>query len=75
MNTRHHFWMIIGCILPLLLIFFLPVFGISGNLSILIFIVLMFGCHFLMMGRHGSHKEGDKTNQNKKEDSYASHQH
>lgn len=69
--------MIIGCTLPLLLIFILPLFGISGKASILIVIVLMFGCHILMMGGHGSHKGHDNANQdkNRKEDSHASHQH
>ncbi len=67
--------MIIGCTLPLLLIFILPIFGITGNITILIFIAIMFGCHFLMIGSHGSHNEDEKTNQNKKEDSHASHQH
>ena len=28
---KHQFWMLIGCIVPLLLIFLLPLFGISGN--------------------------------------------
>ena len=53
--NKHLFWMIIGCTVPLLLIFLLPLFGITGNYSFLIFIVLMFGCHFMMMGRHGKH--------------------
>ncbi|PAW95159.1 hypothetical protein CKK33_17305 [Mucilaginibacter sp. MD40] len=53
--NKHLFWMIIGCTVPLLLIFLLPLFGITGNYSFLIFIVLMFGCHFMMMGRHSKH--------------------
>ena len=72
--NKHSIMMIIGCTLPLLLIFILPLFGVSQNIAILIFIVVMFGCHFLMMGSRGSHKQDDKTNQNKKEDSHASHQ-
>jgi hypothetical protein len=78
--NKHTLMMIIGCTVPLLLIFILPLFGVTRNISILIFIVLMFGCHFLMMGSHGSHKKNDNANQdstkqNKKEDSHASHQH
>ncbi|OSZ77133.1 hypothetical protein CAP36_12010 [Chitinophagaceae bacterium IBVUCB2] len=77
---KHSIMMIIGCTVPLLLIFLLPLFGVSRNISIFIFIVLMFGCHFLMIGRHGSHNghdnsNSDNTNQNKKEDSHVSHQH
>lgn len=71
--NKHNILMIIGCTLPLFLIFILPLFGISGNISILIFIGLMFGCHLMMMGRHGSHKEHDNINQNKKEETHESH--
>jgi hypothetical protein len=50
---NHMLWMIIGCVVPLLLIFILPAFGVSSQVAFLIFIVLMFGCHFLMLGHHG----------------------
>ena len=54
---KHIIWMIIGCGLPLLLIFFAPALGISGNVSTLIFIIAMFACHLLMpMHHHGGHK-------------------
>jgi len=46
--NKHTFWMIIGCTVPLLLIFLLPLFGITGNYSFLIFIIAMFACHLLM---------------------------
>lgn len=49
---NHALWMAIGCILPLLLIFVWPVIGISGGLFLFIFIILMLGCHLLMMGGH-----------------------
>jgi preprotein translocase subunit SecY len=48
--------MLIGCLLPLLLIFVLPLFGVGSGVSLFIFIILMFGCHLLMMGRHGKHE-------------------
>jgi len=52
---NHSLWIIIGCTLPLLLIFVLPVFGVKGGSSLFIFIILMFGCHLLMMrGHHGN---------------------
>lgn len=54
---KHILWMIIGCILPLLQIFFAPALGISGNVSFLIFIAAMFACHLLMpMHHHGNHR-------------------
>ena len=52
----HHLRMILGCILPLLLVFLLPLFGVSENIAVFVLIVLMFGCHLLMIGHlgHGS---------------------
>jgi hypothetical protein len=72
--NKHSFWMIIGCTLPLLLIFLLPLFGITGNYTFLIFIALMFGCHLMMMGKHGHNHQHSNTNQDKK-DNNELHQH
>ena len=50
-------WIIIGCGLPLLLIFLAPAFGITGNWPLLIFIIAMFASHLLMPGHnHGTQK-------------------
>lgn len=49
---------LIGCIGPLLLIFLLPLFGVSEGIALFAFIVLMFACHLFMMRGHehgGSH--------------------
>jgi len=54
--NKHLFWMIIGCTVPLLLIFLMPLLGISGNYTFLIFIVAMFACHLLMPMNHGDHE-------------------
>ncbi len=53
----HTIRMLIGCLLPLALIFVLPLFGVGQGLTLLIFIVLMFMCHLTMMGGHdhGAH--------------------
>ena len=57
---NHNIWMIIGCVLPLLLIFFLPLFGAGGGELLFIFLVLCFGVHLLMMGGHKNHgNDGD----------------
>jgi hypothetical protein len=56
--NKHDLIMIIGCLLPLLLIFVLPLFGVSGGFSLFIFIILMFACHIFMMGGHHSHGKG-----------------
>ena len=74
---KHLFWMIIGCTVPLLLIFLLPLFGITGNYSFLIFIVAMFACHLLMPMHHGGHEhDGHKEHsETTKTDNHESHQH
>lgn len=71
---KHTFWMIIGCTVPLLLIFLLPLFGITGNYSFLIFIIAMFACHLIMPMHHSPKHE--QTNQSEiKEGQNESHQH
>lgn len=71
---RHTIWRLIGCILPLLLIFLLPLFGVSGGVVLVVFIVLMFGCHLLMMRGHG-HGATDEHTQRTKGDHHAHSQH
>ncbi|SFN40028.1 hypothetical protein SAMN04487989_101187 [Bizionia echini] len=56
MKNNHWIWMLIGCGLPLLLIFLAPSFGIGGGSSLFIFIIFMFACHLFMP--HGSHRHG-----------------
>lgn len=61
---KHMLRMLAGCVLPFLLIFFLPLLGISEGSALMIGIILMFACHLLMMrghhmgeGHHGHHSE------------------
>ena len=61
------FRMLAGCVLPLLLIFFLPLLGISEGVTLLAFLVLMFGCHLLMMHGHG-HGGGNRTHHEEGDD-------
>ncbi|MEA5112938.1 MAG: hypothetical protein VB050_02840 [Geobacteraceae bacterium] len=59
---NHSLRMLIGCILPLLAIFILPLFGVDQGVTLFIFIVAMFACHLGMMGHHhGSHEEHSPT--------------
>lgn len=51
---KHTIWHLIGCLLPLLIIFLLPLLGIGQGFTLFVFIVLMFGCHLLMMRGHGN---------------------
>ena len=57
---NHMFWMIIGCVVPMLFIFILPTLGVSNEVAFLIFIILMFGCHFLMLGHHRGREDQDE---------------
>ena len=63
----HWIWMVIGCGLPLLLIFFAPSLGITGYNGLFGFIVLMFIFHLFMP--HGAHGHGahNHTEQNNKQ--------
>ena len=64
----HTLKMLIGCLAPLLLIFALPVFGVSETVSVWLFVILMFGCHLLMMrGDHGSRDDDGPSSDQKKE--------
>ena len=49
---NHGLWMIIGCVLPMLLIFILPAVGLSAQAVFAIGIMLMFACHLMMLRHH-----------------------
>lgn len=51
----HPLKMLAGCLLPFLLIFFLPLLGISEGATLLIAMALMFACHLFMMRGHHFH--------------------
>lgn len=68
-------WMIVGCLLPLWLIFVLPLVGIKGNYIFLIFFIAMFACHFLMMGKHGGHQHGQGQEHQPGQGNQHEHQH
>jgi hypothetical protein len=61
--NKHIFWMVIGCTVPLLLIFIAPLIGLGSGMALFIFIIAMFACHLLMpMHHHGNHEHADKQN-------------
>ena len=66
MKKNHWLWMVVGCGLPLLLIFLAPLFGIGGGSSLFIFIIFMFACHLFMP--HGSHRHGGHNHSQHKQD-------
>ncbi|HEY5753409.1 MAG TPA: hypothetical protein VIT21_09685 [Chthoniobacterales bacterium] len=61
---KHMLMMLIGCVLPFLLIFILPALGVSNDVSLVIFVLLMLGCH-LFMGHSGHKKENHEHRDNK----------
>mgnify|MGYP000912647375 CR=1 FL=1 len=62
---KHFLHMLIGCGLPILLIFVLPLFGVTEGVTLAVFIVLMFSCHLLMMRGHMSGHSDRLTHQQK----------
>ena len=64
---KHFLHMLIGCGLPMLLIFVLPLFGVSEGITLTVFIVLMLGCHLLMMRGHMTDRSDYSKN---REDNY-----
>ena len=64
---KHFLHMLIGCGLPMLLIFVLPLFGVSEGVTLTIFIVLMLGCHLMMMRGHMGDHSDHQTNERKEQ--------
>lgn len=54
--------MLLGCILPLLMIFLLPAMGVEGGWIIWVAIGLMLGCHLIhLVGhKHVNHDNHDQ---------------
>jgi Flp pilus assembly protein TadB len=50
--SKHNFWMIIGCAIPLLLLFIAPLLGLNNSITLFFFIIAMFACHIMMIGHH-----------------------
>ena len=52
--TKHHLWMLIACLLPLVLLFALPALGVRSDGLFTLLIVACFAMHLLMMRGHGN---------------------
>ncbi|MEQ9365582.1 MAG: hypothetical protein RIF32_15150 [Leptospirales bacterium] len=50
--SKHMLLMLAACILPLLLIFFAPAFGLNSSYGLFFFLMVCFFAHFWMMGYH-----------------------
>jgi RsiW-degrading membrane proteinase PrsW (M82 family) len=55
---KHHFWMLIGCVLPLVLIFLWPLFGVGSGSLLVIYFIICFGMHLVMMVDFGQKHDG-----------------
>ncbi len=74
MNTRKHFWMMIGCLIPLMIIFLLPVFGVNSPILFLIFIVVIYFFHLFMTVHYVDRSNNnDSENQTNKEEIHEDH--
>jgi cell division protein FtsW (lipid II flippase) len=73
--NKHTIWMIIGCAIPLLLIFFAPALGLSGNASLLLFIIAMFLVHIFMHGRHLKKDDNHHHLESHKDNDHEHHRH
>jgi len=60
---NHWLWMIIGCGLPLFLIFLLAVFGIKSNTGFFLFMVLCFASHLFMMRNMDNQSDNKHSHQ------------
>jgi|GEM_PF-1139702 len=49
---KHGMTHILGCLIPIALIFLLPALGFSSGVTFTVFFILMFACHLFMMGGH-----------------------
>lgn len=58
--------MLLACLVPLSLIFLLPLFGVGSGVTLFAFLILMFVGHLFMMGGHGhgGHGGGQPENGN-----------
>ena len=60
----HWIWMVLGCAIPLLLIFLAPSLGITRYNTLFAFILLMFAIHLLMSMHHARHGHGKRAGEN-----------
>lgn len=51
----------LGCLIPMMLLFVLPLFGVSEGITLVVFMVLMFACHLSMMGGHHGHTNNEHS--------------
>ncbi len=58
-------WILLACVAPILLIFLLPLFGITADVTFFLFLIIFFIAHLFMMRSHsqghgGNHRQDDQ---------------
>ena len=71
--SKHTLLMVIGCTVPLLLIFLAPALGLVSSVSLFIFILAMFACHLFMPMYH--HEKDNNQNQQSSSTKTENHDH
>ncbi|MEP6672532.1 MAG: hypothetical protein ABJF10_25435 [Chthoniobacter sp.] len=72
--NKHFLWMLIGSVLAVLLIFLLPALGVSNNVTLVVFVALIFAGHFFMPGHH-HHGGNDNEQSDHNDNGQSDHQH
>lgn len=73
---NHWLWMLLACVAPILLIFLLPFFGVTSDLTFALFLVVFFVAHLFMMRGHSHGHGGHGENHGQREtDSKSKHSH
>ena len=60
---NHWLWMLLACVAPILLIFLLPFFGVTSDLTFAAFLVVFFVAHLFMMRGHSHSHSGHRQHQ------------
>jgi len=64
---NHWFWMVIACLVPVLLIFLLPTFGVNSSSTFFLFMVIFFIAHLFMIRVHSHSQVNNKSDKKSKD--------
>lgn len=56
---NHWLLMLLACLAPILLIFLLPLFGVTTDFTFFLFLVIFFIAHLFMMRGHSHSRSGN----------------
>lgn len=70
---NHNLRMLLGCMLPLILLFLLPLVGVGSGMTLFVFLILMFMCHLMMIGGHEKHQKAHQHSRETDDDRQSIH--